>query len=136
MIREKFKINESNAKIDYIELLEKLACYEKEQLLNYNEALLMQKEVLLLKNKFYPKNSIKIADTLINIGLVCFNLGQFNSAIKYYQEALENKLKSLPNNDLSIAETFNKLGNVLLFKRYKQFNESFKTGYGNLSEFI
>ena len=45
-IRGSFEINNSNAKMEYIELLEKLACYEKELLLNYNEALLLQKEIL------------------------------------------------------------------------------------------
>ena len=44
-IRGKIVIEDSRAKVEYIELIEKLAFYEKEQLLNYNEALLLQKEI-------------------------------------------------------------------------------------------
>ena len=95
--------------MEYIELLEKLACYEKEQLLNYNEALVLQKEILELKQKVYPKNHLSIGDTFNDIGLVYFVLGQFDSAIKNHEQALEIKLKSEPINEPSIAEIQNNL---------------------------
>ena len=111
MIRETIEINKSKAKVDYIELLEKLACYEKEQLLNLNEALTIQKEISELKNRVYLKNDIKIADAFNSIGSIHFYLSEYNDALKYYKAALEIKLMSLPNNnDLSIAETLNNIG--------------------------
>ena len=111
-IRGKIVIKESRAKIEYLELLKKLACYEKEQLLNYKKALVLQKEILELKKIIYPEDDITIADTIVNIGLAYFDMGQSKNAIKQYEQALKIKFKSLPNNDPAIAEIFNHLGNA------------------------
>ena len=111
MIRESIETTKSKAKVDYIELLEKLACFEKEQLLNLNEALTIQKEISELKDRVYPiKNDIKVADTFNSIGSIHFYLSEYNDALKYYKAALEIKLMSLPNNDSAIAEILNNIG--------------------------
>ena len=82
---------------EYIELLEKLACYEKKQLLNYNEALLLQEEVLELKKQVYPENDQKIADTLIEIGLICFKLSIENKGKRRYKQSKRILRESVGN---------------------------------------
>ena len=112
-IREKFEINKSKAKKEYIELVEKLAFYEKEMInYNENEVLTLLKEVLELKRNCFPQNHESIANTLNNLGLVYDDLGDNNKAKEFYEETLEIYRKTLPENHNSIADTLNNLGSV------------------------
>lgn len=48
-IRSEFEIINSAPKIEYIELMEKLASYEEKKLLDLDEAILIHKEILEIK---------------------------------------------------------------------------------------
>ena len=108
---EKIK-TQSQAKSEYIQLMTKLASYEEDEFKDCEKAILIHREILDIKKKFYPDNHSSIIDTLNNIGKVYSNSGDYNKAKEFFDEALEIGRKSLSENHESIADTSYNLGSA------------------------
>jgi tetratricopeptide (TPR) repeat protein len=65
---------------------------------------------LAIKEKVTGKESLDLASTLNNIGLINNKLGKYKEAIRYYQRCLDIKEKIKGKDNIDCASILNNIG--------------------------
>ncbi len=76
----------------------------------------------MIRTKILGSNSIQVASTLNNIGLVHQSKGQFDKALEYLNKCLEIQTKILGSNSIQVASTLNNIGVIYYNKGH--FNKA------------
>jgi tetratricopeptide (TPR) repeat protein len=94
-----------------------------------NEALKQPQRALVIQAQ-KANNSLRLAVTCNNIGLVFWQTGDFNGALKQYQRALVIQAKKAPNSS-AVAATYNNIGALLKKGRRERSLEAVSTCAGD-----
>ena len=65
-----------------------------------------------MRKAIYSGNHPSVANSLNNIGIVYYSLGELRNALQYHQEALEIDKAIYPGNHPSVANSLNNIGIV------------------------
>ena len=65
-----------------------------------------------IETKIKGADSIDVAQTLNNIGLVYKGKGDYNKALDHYNKSLEIETKIKGADSIDVADTLNNIGNV------------------------
>lgn len=107
-LTNKVNVDEIKNKVEYIDLLDKLADYEMNMIGDTIKSLRIREEIIAIKIKYFSKDQLLIAEELNILGNSYFEILYCIKSIEFNQKALEIYKKL--NNDIGIADTLNALG--------------------------
>jgi tetratricopeptide (TPR) repeat protein len=120
-----FKVGQSKKAEQVYEILLKQAINEIEKAYSYfrlgrakyeqgeyEEALVLYKKSLAIREKSLPPNHPDLAKSYINIGSVYYSMGEYSKALSSHKKSLAIWQQSLPPNHPDLAMSYNNIGGV------------------------